>query len=294
MREQTMETITEPGLYPIGIEEYHAQPGISKSGLTEFAISPKQFAYSRAHSKKKRAFDVGNAAHVLVLEPDEFDKRVATPPKDVLAKNGAMSTNAFHVWAAKRRGAYILSKQEMTHVEGMRTAVAESKAGKLFKSGYAELSGFYEHETLSGRKIWVKFRPDFIPDNLRLGDTDDSPLEYCAVDLKTCRDAREAVFFNDCAKMNYHWSAYITLTGLSVVSGVEHDTYYFVAVQKTPPHHVGFYRILRDSPEWDKAAEEVEAALDDYAVCLERGDFSKGLAEGVQDVRFSKWRLMAE
>ncbi|MDF2554169.1 MAG: hypothetical protein K0R60_64 [Microbacterium sp.] len=48
-------------------EEYHAHPALSASGMKQLLRSPLHYLQSRSVRVEKRAFDVGHAAHALVL-----------------------------------------------------------------------------------------------------------------------------------------------------------------------------------------------------------------------------------
>ena len=51
--------------------EYHAAPGISKSGLALIMRSPAHFMFQEKRASS-RAFVIGSAAHAAILEPELF------------------------------------------------------------------------------------------------------------------------------------------------------------------------------------------------------------------------------
>ena len=72
----------KPGIYQgIPNESYHAGPGISKSGLwTIHTKSPAHYKFGVR--KETNAFDFGEACHLAILEPNDFEKRVIRGPED--------------------------------------------------------------------------------------------------------------------------------------------------------------------------------------------------------------------
>lgn len=60
--------------------DYHALPGVSNSGLTDFLDSPLYYWHQHVSPERPKdeptsAMQVGSAVHCAVLEPSEFDKR---------------------------------------------------------------------------------------------------------------------------------------------------------------------------------------------------------------------------
>lgn len=71
-----------PGIYQgVPNEAYHAGPGVSKSGLWELHTkSPFHFQF--APREEKNFFDLGEAGHIAVLEPETLEARVYRGPED--------------------------------------------------------------------------------------------------------------------------------------------------------------------------------------------------------------------
>ena len=73
-----------PGCYPgLSAEEYHAGPGVSKSLLDAFQISPWYYEQAKlGNGKTSSGFDMGTAAHYAVLQPELFEANVICGPED--------------------------------------------------------------------------------------------------------------------------------------------------------------------------------------------------------------------
>jgi hypothetical protein len=77
----------DPGIYEgLSNDEYHKGPGVSKSGL--WAIHTKTPAHFKnppvkeETTRSKAIKDFGTAAHLAILKPDEFEKKVVKGPSD--------------------------------------------------------------------------------------------------------------------------------------------------------------------------------------------------------------------
>ncbi len=72
--------ITQPGHYDLPSDVYHSDPtrpmSLSSTGAKDLIYDcPAQFIWNRQNSVHKRAFDLGNAGHLMVLEPNLFSAR---------------------------------------------------------------------------------------------------------------------------------------------------------------------------------------------------------------------------
>ncbi len=68
----------------IGIEEYHAGPGVSKSDLDLIARSPAHYRAQKAAPREATpAMIIGSAFHTATLEPEKFDLEFAVAPEGI-------------------------------------------------------------------------------------------------------------------------------------------------------------------------------------------------------------------
>lgn len=74
----------QPGIYTdLSSEQYHASPGISKTGLSMFKADPASLEWSRncPEDDEVMATDIGDAIHAALLEPDRYAAEYVVAPK---------------------------------------------------------------------------------------------------------------------------------------------------------------------------------------------------------------------
>lgn len=269
----------------ISIEEYHGdKETFSKSSICDFYdLGPVKFSHKRGSDIviKKRCYDIGTAAHTLILEGDQFEKRIAqdppTPPKSVLASDGSKRGNAYKKWAddnikpwdEANAGKILLSHNDMDTVKRMVAAVFENNDARiLLTGGKSEITGVFEHET----GIRMKFRPDHIP------------TDAIQVDLKTIDNINRSI--NDAYKLKYHWSACISTIGAEKLTGKKNE-YWIVFVDK----HVAAEVAIRRVPEWmiDAAYIEMKHVIEDLSECVKTGEWLSRYSGGVEWLDAPEW-----
>lgn len=205
-------------LYPPGIHDhvtsadYHSDPALGSTSLKTLATrTPAHYQHEKLHPKSSAAFDLGTAAHSLILEQDESGIVVI----DVDAKRGKVWTDPAS--AAEAEGKIALTSKEWAQVVAMRDAVmAHPFARGLFTGHKAEQSVFWEDDGLM-----LKCRPDaWQPGTL--------------IDLKTARDANPNEFGKTAHEYGYHQSAAHYIDGVKAATG-EELPFHFVLVEKTAP-----------------------------------------------------------
>lgn len=207
-------------------EDYHAAPGVSKSGLDKLARSPAHYlAYLREDRRETPALRLGRLIHSAILEPDSLALAIA-PDCDKRTKAGKEAWAGFERQAA---GCQIVTADEAEQVRRMRDAVYTHPAARrlLFAPGVAEASGWWFDQT-SGELC--RCRPDY--------RREDGIL----VDLKTTEDAGSG-FKRSCANYGYHRQAAFYCDGVEAITGERPAGFVFVAVEKSPPFAVAAYRL---------------------------------------------------
>lgn len=215
-------TLTELGIHDnVPSALYHAHDSLSASGMKILATqTPAHFRYRMDHPVTSAAFDLGTAAHSLVLEDDhstiqvcEFDDwrtKAAREARD----------------AAYAEGKTPLLTKDYTVVKAMRDAVAAHPVARLaLEGGKAEQSIFWEDET--GTRL--RCRPDKFDPESKIG-----PL---VSDLKTSVSADPKEFIVSAAKFCYHLQQAHYQDGVKAATGVE-PTFLFIVVEKTAPYLV--------------------------------------------------------
>ncbi len=206
----------KPGIYPgISNAEYHRLEALGSTSLKTLATrTPAHYKHDKLHPKSSAAFDLGSAAHSLILEQDESGVVVI----DVDAKRGKVWTEPAE--AAVLAGKIALTSREWVQVKAMRNSVMRHPlAGALFTGHKAEQSIFWEEDGLM-----LKCRPDaWQPGAL--------------IDLKTARDANPNEFGKTAHEYGYHQSAAHYIDGVKAATG-EELPFHFVLVEKTAPYLV--------------------------------------------------------
>jgi hypothetical protein len=253
----------------LSMSEYLSAEGLSKSGLSNLAISPAHYKARLLEPVTFKGADIGTAVHLLVLEPESAERKLFTPPGDVLGKNGSKATNAYKEWAAAQDSdAIILSRDDFEAAHYMRDAIiAHPAASELLSGGNPEVSMLWT----DGNGIRRKCRPDYLNGNY--------------IDIKTARSAKPEVFGKQAYDLHYHWSAAWTIEiGWGLNAGIV--KYYFVVVEKETPWAVSVFETPQNLI--DLAREEIAPIYATYRACVEY-DTWPGYGDDVQQLEFPRW-----
>ena len=129
-------------------KEYHSETGyISSSMIKRFIESRRLFhdEYIIGNPRpRKSAFDLGNAAHAMILEPHKVDKIVKEIPDDILSASGSKAGKSWKQFESENEGIILLKSSEMAAVKSMlENAYKNESAKKLLKAkGETEESFF--------------------------------------------------------------------------------------------------------------------------------------------------------
>ena len=261
----TGEKIDKPGIWRgVPIEEYHgdpcAGPSISSSGLrTIWSASPAHYyAYSpynptRWPRKSNDAFDLGKAAHHVLLGEEEFGRHFAVRPDEW----SDWRTKAAQEWKAAQiaAGKTVLTPDDLVAIRGMRDGLVRNllvQAGIL--DGEVERSMFVvDPET----GIWLRSRPDVIP--TASGDFSD---------LKTTVSVRRDDLAKSIADFGYVMQAAL-LRMVCRLLDVPFTSFSFVFVEKNPPYCARVV-MLKDH-ELDRGEKQIRISLRMFAEGLRTG-----------------------
>jgi len=249
-----------PGLHAdISAEDYHDLPALSAGGawmLVEecpqkmWFNSPMNPGYA---PKRERKFDVATAAHCAMLEPDEFANRTAVIDADDYRTKDAK---------AKRDEAYSLGKTpllvgQLDQVKAIRAAIlAHPLASKAFTAGKPEQTLLWrDPET----QIPCKARPDWLRDG----------FAYMA-DLKAQHTANPREWPRTAFGLGYHLRAAWYLDGCEIVTGKRPEHYWFVVVEREPPHCISVFQLDERAIEWGRLF--ARRAIQILAKCIERDE----------------------
>ncbi|WP_426940285.1 PD-(D/E)XK nuclease-like domain-containing protein [Pseudarthrobacter sp. S6] len=244
---------------------YHAHAALGSTSLKTLATrTPAHWVHERDNPVHKDAYDVGTAAHSLILEGDTSGV-VIVDAADWRTKAAKEAKDE-----ARATGKIALLEKEWTPIQAMHASVmSHPRARELFTGHKAEQSVFWEEDGLA-----LKCRPDAWHDGERL------------VDLKTTRSASPNDFGKTAHEYGYHQSVAHYIDGVKAATG-EELPFHFVLVEKTAPYFVSvveldweaidigrqlndrakrIYRECADSGNWPGYQPAEPIALPNYAV----------------------------
>lgn len=235
-------------------EEYHAHPALSASGMKQLLRSPKHYLQSRNERVEKPAFDVGHAAHALVLG---VGAPIVEVPEDMLASNGALSTTRAKEFVANARaeGNVPLKPDTFLRVRGMADAVlANPKARAILElPRYTEVSLFaLDPET----GMPLRGRLDILAGAL------------CG-DVKTTPDVREYKLRGVIQDFGYDVQGEVYRLLMQVVLGVDPEPVQLIFVEKEAPFEV---RVVKLGEGWQAGGHaRMRKAIEIFQSCVEFG-----------------------
>jgi len=202
------------------------------------------------YRKESEAFNVGRAFHCAILEPDEYDKRFfcLDDARIVIEIGGKKprATNKYKDWHAKQladnEGKTVIPVEDHNHIMRMRDRVwKNTQCLQLLTGGKPEQ--IYRNQ-LAG--VPVKCKTDYY----RKG-------QY-VLDLKSYREAptpqnwtREVLYKRDYDRQ-----------GAFYCDTVGCDSFWFIAIEKTPPYSLGIYEMSQET--YERGQEKYLRLLDDY------------------------------
>lgn len=275
--------ITKPGLYGhLTNEQYHKDPvpegSLSQSGAkTLTTYTPAHFKYERDHGRPpKRAFDVGQAAHDLVLERSEDNLVVinATSYRTKAAQEAQAEAYA--------NGKTPLLIAELETVRAMAKVIREHPvAGVLFdpeRGGLPEQSGFWRDPETD---VWCRARFDWLPEP-------DPDRRFIVPDYKTSTTADPNAWRKKAADFGYHVQDWWYCDAVRQLGIHEHPSFVFVVQEKEPPYLLSVVQLDADAVAVGRDQAMRARAL--YADCV-RDDHWPGYSEDVEQVALPAWYL---
>ena len=264
----------------IPIDVYHKMPALSNSGLKMLLDCPARYYYKylsgEYESKEKPHFKIGKACHCYILEGKEkfeqiywhnpysdltkadivhllqnaygYDCSISKFPvselTEILLDNAGIVPKQIH-----------LNKNELNQVIGTAKAIKSNKqANAAFsQKGESELSIFWKEGD-----AWLKCRPDFLP-----YDCLDIP------DYKTCQSVNPETFYKDFLNYGYHIQAAMYKRGIQAVTGIDVQTFFFVAQEKEPPFITQVY--VPDMALVEFGNKAINNAIEVYKECQYTG-----------------------
>lgn len=223
------------------IHDYHKNDALSHSKLETFRRRPALF-YKKYIEKSlppiepSSAFRIGSAAHVAILEPDQYYARYARRP-DGIDRRTTAGKAAFAAFEAANVGKIIIDGDEDDQVGSMERAVRDHPlASQLLDDGVAEATWRTEGP------IGLQCRTDWYnPAGCELSQG----RPYVA-DLKTVESLDEDAFSNfekSVFRFGYHRQAGFYLPLITEITGAPVWDFFFIAIEKVEPFGCAVYRL---------------------------------------------------
>lgn len=292
------------------IDQYHTLDGfLSKSAISKFNDCPARYEYfylKGGEQKQTDSLRLGNAMHVMALEPELWQSQYHVLPETYFNDKGVenpwkqdarmqvvqdeMMRAGYEIETVKKKTTFkktarskiILRKSEVDTVEQMAEALTRnSYALSLLKSpGYAEASIFWENE--NGQKL--KTRPDYMRNDGLL------------LDIKTAKSVKPEIFFKDAFNFDYHLSAALAWEGYQALYEKEPDNYVYIAVETEGPFFIECYEVTKPMDTvttmnyLDYGKSELRRLLADIQVCTTSNVWPQ-YQEKIGSMKIPSWAL---
>lgn len=273
--------ITEPGIIPdLPSDTYHSlctpQPALSAGTIWKIDQASPAHAWFDSpmnpafEAEEKRAFDIGEAAHLMFLEPEKFEAAIFTVrgrTKDGKPSAGYASQDAKDQRDdARQHGLIPLLEDEYQMLLDMRAALNNELRGLPFdtaplfvKNGFGggkpEQSYFWR-DLVTG--IWCKSRPDYAKPF--------STERDILVDYKSMADVDDLNRYAH--MMGWHSRAAWYIDGHTRLTGRAAE-YWFIAQTKKAPYFVTVAKVDESALDWGRKINTRAARI--FADCLQSG-----------------------
>lgn len=261
------------------VREYHTDwTRMNFSSLKHIKKSPKKYIYelSRAQSGEsdiKDHYRIGQAAHLAILEPEEFKRRFLAMP-DFGPMQSSKNRALRDEWIASQpKDSIVLAWDELDLVTGMINEIAK-ETGHLFKKGKFEQT---IHFTDQDTGIKCRARLDMITEG------SNGPL---IVDLKTTKDNDAESFSRDMARFMTHMQMAFYADAVSQVIKRSVDVA-LVTVEKEPPFDVTVDIMSEEDIELGR--QWYKWALGIYGMCLKQGRWPGKAGGNIRQIKLPKW-----
>jgi len=271
--------ITEPGVYDIPADVYHADPvagGSLSSSEARMMLPPscpRLYRWAKdhpEHAQTKKAWDFGSAAHRLVLGAGDPIRRVELP-------NWKTKKAQEQRDEARAAGEIPLLAHDHDVVLAMAEALrSHPVANALFSGGRPE-------QTLVWRDQRTGVMCRALVDWLRGVDTHGRLI---IPDYKTAVSGARSKWAKAAADYGYHLQADHYTDGAEELDLAEAVRFVFVVQEKSAPYLVSVYEL--DAEAMRKGRELNTWARQRYASCMETGEWP-GHVERIEQIELPVW-----
>lgn len=240
--------------------DYHAHPALSRSGAKTLLSNPARYRWEADnHGTTKDAFDVGTAAHAIVLGVglDELDVIDAADWRTNVAQAAKK--------ASHEAGRTPILKAQFDATLAMAEAVLDHDTARaiLEREGNAEQTIFWTDTADDGTEVECRARIDYLTT-----DADGLPA---LVDLKTTgKDAGPTSFAKSVVDYGYDLQDAFYTRGFEAVTE-QPSSFTFIAVESAAPHFVAVHTL--DEAFRRRGHELREAAVNRFAFCTANDDW---------------------
>lgn len=242
------------------IDDYHAGPGLSSSGLKHFKKTPLHYFITRGRRLKETdAQRLGTIGHMALLERERFEQ-IVVPVAGNRNKNSVKEVIA----ALEAQGKYVCQPKEYEFASKIAKKIStDDDLKKALTGGKAEQSiRWRDPET----GVLLKCRPDYLHPN------------GVVIDIKTFEDLSPENLDSQIGRMKYHWQAHMYLMGVNQVFGKSGNTMFAHLFLDTVIADA-VLSVLEDAA-LEKAEADVRPLINRYAECL-KNDSWPGYPRGI-------------
>lgn len=264
------EPITEPGLYDLPAAVYHSDP-VPAGSLSQTRAKtllreagPARFKHIETHPEHRPAFDLGTAAHALVL--GKGSERLVLVDADSWRTKAAQTERA----DAYSNGLTPLLTAEMRKAEDMAEALARNPLAVESLTGKPEVSMFYRRDD----GLWLRGQVDVLG-------------ESCTADYKSTADASSFGFSRASWKFRYHMQGAWYRRLRAWLTG-EWLPFRLVAQESAAPYLVSVWEL--DPLAIRQGESDMDEAIAIYQQCMESGRWP-GYPDEIQTLSPPDWAL---
>lgn len=271
--------VTEPGVYDLTADAYHADPvpegSLSSSGVKKLLppSCPAIYRYERDHGQPhKKTFDFGHAAHQKVLG--------VGPEIHVVHYDDWRTSDA----QAQKAQAYaegkipLLAKDHQIVCDMAAALRAHPLASRLLApgTGAAEQAMFWVDDEAG---VWRRSMNDWLRNQ--------GPGRPMIVDYKSLAKVDDASLSKTLVDYGYAGQAPFYLDGAIALGLVEDDSaFVFLAQQKTPPYLINVWQPDELAIEYGRRINR--KAIDIFAECQASGVWP-GYGSEIAEIKLPAW-----
>lgn len=254
--------------------DYHAGPGVSKSGLDLIAQCPaiyygRKIDPDRPPEPKRAGQLEGSLVHTLTLEPETFGDHYIVGP------TCNRSTKKWKDFVADNPGLEHIQEPQLEVAQRMADSVRSiPDIAQTLKTGWAERSAFWI-DPMTG--VYCKCRPDFC-----------HPTEQgnILLDLKTYNSADPRECARQIARKRYHVQDAFYSDGHEHATGDKTLAFVFVFVSTEWPHLAT--PLMLTAEDRQAGRDAYQENLETYRHCNSTGEWP-GYVTGVSTVALPSW-----